>query len=186
MAPRKVVRKKRFATLALRQDAALLTLLGTIVAAGCTQGRDDSALNTLASRLERLEQRVAITDNGAELGGLTQRLRNIEARLAAMEGQSGVAECRDSTTPSASLNRAPEVGSAVRSSSTRAGAVLERSRRFKGVAREDRARVERVREEFRTNPDPAARRQAMHEMRAWRRAQVEALGLRDTASGGTK
>jgi hypothetical protein len=162
-------------------------LLAAPVATGCTQGRDDSVLaSTLAARLEQLEQRLAMTDNRAELGGLTQRLSNIETRLAALEGQSGVAECRDSTTPSGNLSRAAEVGSAVRSPSTRAEALLERSRRLRGVAEEDRTRVDRIREEFRTNPDPAARRQAMHEMRAWRRAQVEALGLRDNARGEAK
>ena len=167
--------------------SSYIALLGTIVAAGCTRDRDDSVFaSTLAARLEQLERRVAMADNRAELGGLTQRSSNIEARLAAVEGQSGVAECRDSITPPANLNRAADPGSAAGSPSSRPEAVSERTRRFKGVAEEDRARVARIREEFRTNPDPAARRQAMHEMGAWRRAQVEALGLRDNASRETK
>jgi hypothetical protein len=43
-----------------------------------------------------------------------------------------------------------------------------------------------MRQQFHDDPDPAARRQAMHEMRAWRRAQVDPLSLRGNAGGQTK
>ncbi len=172
--------------MAAGKGIALGLLLATTVAAGCTQHRDDSGLNTLAARLERLERRVADADKHAELTVLTQRLGNLEARLDGVEAQSPVAACHDSTMQAEKVTRPADSGSAAASPSSRAEALRERSHRFQGVAEEDRARVARIREQFRDHPDPAARRQAMSEVRAWRRAQVDATRLQDNASGGTK
>jgi hypothetical protein len=172
--------------MAYLKSIVLVVFLVTAGVAGCTQGRDDSALSTLVARLEQLERRVAMADNRAELGGLTQRLSNVEARLTAVEGQRAVAERHDPTTPPADVDRQANSGSTVRSPSSRAEAVSEQSKRVKSIAEEDRARMASIREQFRDNADPVARRQAMSELRAWRRAQVDALRLRNNASGRTK
>ena len=164
----------------------VLVVLLTATVAACTQGRDDSVLNTLTARVERLEQRVALADKRSELTVLTQRLTNLETRLAAAEAKGVVAERPDSTTPPANVNQPADSGSTVRLQSSRTEAVRERSQRFKSVAQEDRARVAGIREQFRDNPDPAARRQAMSEVRAWRRAQVDAMGPRGNAGEEVK
>jgi hypothetical protein len=169
-----------------RNNIVLMVLLVATAVAGCTQSRDDSVLNALTTRLERLEQRVALTEKRSELTVLTQRLSNIEARVAAVEAKSTVAERHDPTTTPENVDRPAGSDSAAASPSDRVEAASERSRRVKSVAEEDRARVATIREQSRNNPDPAARRQAMSELRAWRRAQAGALRSRDNASGETK
>ena len=171
--------------MAAGKSIVLVVLLVAATVAGCTQGRDDSALNALTTRLERLEQRVALTEKRSELTVLTQRLASVETRLAAVE-QGAAAEHRDSTTPPASMSQPADPGSTAPSQSNRGAAASKRSRRVKSVAEEERGRVAGIREQFRDHPDPAARRQAMSEVRAWRRAQAEGLRLHDNASGEAK
>jgi hypothetical protein len=164
----------------------LVMLVAAAFAAGCTQSRDDSAVNTLTLRVKQLEQRVGVAERRSELTMLGQRLSNLEARVVAVEAQKTGAESHDSTPPPETVNRPRDSSSGAVAPSNGVEAASERSRRVKSVAEEDRARVAAIREQSRNNPEPAARRQAMSELRAWRRAQVEALRSRDSASAQTK